>query len=297
MGESQQYRIRGPLVGSRQPPVRVRARRAVKQRATGDMRLRNLLVQHAIAGTELRLAAVAGGHVGLPESDRWPSDWPEDVRVPADLIRDLVTGQLPECPRPRTLDLHGARVVGDLMLTDAAVLCSLAFTDCELDAIYAYRARLPSLNLANCRSRQLMLRGAHVSSNVFLTRLVADLDHPNDALFAVDFSLADIGERMILYGGRFGRGSNGSFSASNARIGLMFALRGDLQLDGDADLWHAKVEGAFGCRPTWGPNRERGPAPTIDLTDADVRVLGGPPGDWEPGRYRLDGFTYASMGG
>jgi hypothetical protein len=232
--------------------------------------------------------------------------WDAKRTVAAGLLAELLTGT-DGSRRPRALRLAGARVLGQLDLEAAEVICPLLLRGCWfaepilLDEAQAPAVRLPGCHLPGLNADQLTTRGNLQLSDGFTTRGEISLfgAHVGGSLNLSGATLTNPegdalnADRVVVDQGMFcgeGFGATGQVRLLGARI------------SGQLDLGRATFTNPGGLALSLQELRANAlllrdltqPPELVDFDYVHVGVLVDEPASW-PRQAVLDGFAYEAL--
>jgi hypothetical protein len=191
---------------------------------------------------ELRVAMLTGRLVdwrtGDPEADNpvHGADWDAQRTVLAPLLAELLTdAQGPR--RPRALRLAGARIVGQLELGAADLVCPLLLGDCWLaEPVVLAEARAPALRLPGCHL-------SAVSADQLTTRGNLELTNGFTAHGGVSLFGAHIGGVLDLSGATLANPNGPALHADGLTIDQHMICRDGFNATGEVRLAAAHIGG------------------------------------------------------
>lgn len=197
------------------------------------------LVDHVRSGERFDLFAIA-------QAEGWT---PERVTVRAEVIRDILRGELVQRHDPLGLQVHGALIPGVLHLERIQSVMPCELVDCTMVAADISYASFPYLSMRGCQfgpvnGPALFADGVRIEQLLFLSAIEVEAENLRGA---VRLAGAEIHNQLILSAAKIQNSSGPAISAGGVSVG------GDLFMtdaecvgygeDGTVDLRGAKFGG------------------------------------------------------
>lgn len=168
------------------------------------------------------------------------ANWGDARLMHAELIVQLLTATgLSKRERPRAIRLKGARVVGDLDLEAATLVCSLVLISCHVEEpINLREAQGSAIRLPGCHINGVAADQLHVRGDLELKNLVTTKAE-------VRLLSAHIGGNLDLSGAALANTNGPAFNASSMTVEQSMDCTRNFRAQGEVNLLNAHIGGAL----------------------------------------------------